>query len=176
MYQIDVPQFDFFFLEGLEASWADFGSDSPLLIIVGVFLIRGWSELIIWPNNAVVWGVCGHDLKVISWIRASSISNRKKHVTTENRLRIITKCVVLLLARHNVSLYLLSPMFLKSVKIGKSCSVHQVIAVQFSHRLHLINFPRPQYTQQHFFFIIISEKLVIIYWNYLWYIMNKGLY
>lgn len=62
--------------------------------------------------------------------------------------------MVLLLARHNVSLYLLSPMFLKSVKIGKSCSVHQVIAVQFSHRLHLINFPRPQYTQQHFFYYI----------------------
>lgn len=39
-----------------------FRSDSLLPTLAELFLIRGWSEYIIWPNDPVVWGVYRHNL------------------------------------------------------------------------------------------------------------------
>ena len=54
----------------LEDNWADFGSDSSLLTVAGVFPLRGWSEQIICPNDPVLLEVYRRNLNVTDWNRS----------------------------------------------------------------------------------------------------------
>lgn len=64
----------------LEDNWADFGSDSSLLTVAGVFPLRGWSEQIICPNDPVLLEVYRRNLNVTDWIGVSPISNPKYQI------------------------------------------------------------------------------------------------